>query len=538
MSILAKALPFDQTGPNISTDERPNIIVLLADDLSYRAVSFSDNPLPQVTTPQLDLLAKDGVIFDRAYDTTAICMASRAQVFTGKYEFKTGTNFQHGAMATDIWQDSYQVQLREHGYFTGFVGKFGFAVRANVKNSQYNKREDLPVEDFDVWYGWPSQGKYNSEANSSIHEFSEEHPHTTAAVAAAANAFIDSATQQSKPFLLSVSFKAPHKPFIPDPAFNHIYKDTVWSKPSNYGESGANHLPQQAKSGRQYRTMLDFVEHNYQQNMRDYHQLVYGIDVAVAKIRQQLELQGLADNTVILFLSDNGYSLGAHNMSGKVLPYEEPSRTPMIVYDPRIQITTKIDRTPALVSNLDIAPTLFSLANIVPSEQIDGRSLIPLLTDKNATINDAIMLIQDWGNGPTHSLSVVTEDYKYIYWPYAHDMPVTEELYQLSNDNLEMNNLAAKAEYRSQLRIMQLQYDAAVKKWRNESVQTGNYPHYATLFTRNLSWQQKMASIPDKMKRQYIDWQLIEHESLIAKSKKNKKRKKSPKTIDSNKRQQ
>ncbi len=504
-----------------NTSQRPNIILLLADDLSYKSVGFSGNS--QVKTPQLDKLANDGVIFDRAYDTTAICMASRAQIFTGKYEFKTGTNFLHGAMSPNIWQDSYQVKLRESGYFTGFVGKFGFAVKDPVDNWDYKTNDDLPIDDFDRWYGWPSQGSYASKANTLIAKFSKQHPHTTSAVAAAAREFIGQAKQSNKPFLLSVSFKAPHKPFSPDPKFDHIYADTVWQRSVNIGEKGASHIPQQAKSGRQYRTMLDFIDSNYQDNMRKYNQLVYGVDVAVGMIRQQLEAQGLAENTVIIFLSDNGYSLGAHNMSGKVLPYEEPSRTPLVVYDPRITRAKKVDRSNSLVSNLDMAPTLFALANVSPPEHIDGHNLLPLLTDQNATVNNALMLIQAWGNAPTHSLAIVAGDYKYIYWPYAQDMPAAQELYHLTQDSEEMTNLANSPEYANQLRSIQSHYDAALDKWKNESVETGNYPVFADIFNRQLGWQKKLEMMPPELRIQYTDWQRIEREELTRKANRKKK---------------
>ncbi len=510
-----------------TVDDRPNIIVLLADDLSYHSVGFSGNT--QVITPKLDQLANDGVIFDRAYDTTAICMASRAQVFTGKYEFKTGTNFLHGAMTPAIWKDSYQVRLKQDGYYTGFVGKFGFAVKDDVSNWDYNKPEHLPIDDFDEWYGWPSQGSYNAKANTQIKKFSKAYPHTTAAVAAASMEFIDKAKEREAPFLLSISFKAPHKPFSPDPAYDDIYKDTVWKKPNNYGEQGAKHIPQQAKSGRQYRTMLDFIDSNYQENMRKYNQLVYGIDVAVGMIRDHLTQAGVADNTVILFLSDNGYSLGAHNMSGKVLPYEEPSRTPFIVFDPRQKKQQSIERTRALVSNLDVAPTLFELAGSKPPLAMDGNSVLPLLTDSSARTNEAILLIQDWGNGPTHSLSVVTENFKYIYWPYAHDMPVAEELYDLRNDALEMTNLIDDPEYSAQLRLLQNAYDTAIKKWKSESVKTGDYPVYGDIFDRHLSWQKKLTLMPQHIKESYTQWERIEQAELERKAKRKNKNKKEAK---------
>ena len=306
--------------------KRPNILLLLTDDQSYRSVGYSGNT--QVRTPHLSKLAADGVIFSAAYDTTAICMASRAQVMTGMYEYKTGCNFSHGPLSADKWTQSYPVLLREAGYYTGFVGKFGFSVKPNADDpSNYHRNEDLPMGSFDEWYGWPGQGSYKTSDNEFVAGYAKKYPHVTRACGAASQDFIKNARLKDQPFCLSVSFKAPHGPMSPDPFFDDIYADTVWQEPPNYGEEGAAHLPPQAKSGRQYLQKRDFAPDKYQATMRKYNQLVYGIDYAVGMIRAELVRQGLADNTVILFLTDNGYSCGAHDMGGKVLPYEEPSRT-------------------------------------------------------------------------------------------------------------------------------------------------------------------------------------------------------------------
>ncbi|WP_068545173.1 sulfatase [Thalassotalea crassostreae] len=499
--------------------ERPNIILLLTDDQSYHSVGYSGNH--QVKTPNIDALAERGVIFDRAYDTTSICMASRAQVFTGMYEYKTGANFTHGPLAPEKWQQSYQVLLRDAGYFTGFVGKFGFAVKDVEKGSSYKKDDDLPINDFDVWYGWPSQGNYATAKNKSVAKFAKQYPHTTKAVGAASIDFIEQAKKTDKPFLLSVSFKAPHKAFTPDPAYDHVYADTVWEEPKNFGENGAKHIPEQAKGGRQYRTMKDFVPEKFQTNMRKYHQLVYGVDQAVGMITEALEQQGLSDNTVILFLSDNGYSLGAHNMSGKVLPYEEPSRTPMVVYDPRLPSLGKNNRVQSVTSNLDMAPTIFELSGVKTPSNVDGKSLLPLLKNPDQKVQDNVMLINAWGSSPTHSLTVVTDKYKYIYWPFSHGMEPAEELYDLSKDQHEMVNQLNNPEYAKQLKMMREKFDAGVVKWQTETVSTGNYPAFGKMFDRSLAWEEKLSHLDSRMQRKYVDWQASE-KSEKDKSKKNK----------------
>jgi arylsulfatase A-like enzyme len=501
--ILAWAALLAISSPAVE-NERPNIILLLTDDQSYNSLGYAGNT--QVKTPSLDRLASEGLIFDGAYDTTSICMASRAQVMTGMYEYKTGCNFSHGPLRRDKWQQSYPVVLRKAGYFTGFVGKFGFAVKGEDGDSNYHHNEDIPMDSFDYWCGWPGQGSYKTKENEFFLEYAKKYPHVTQAVGAASQDFIKAAKRDKRPFCLSVSFKAPHGPMSPDPAFDEVYADTAWETPPNYDQLGAAHIPEQAKSGRQYLTINDFEPDNYQKTMRKYQQLVYGIDVAVGKLREELVRQGVADNTVILFLTDNGYNCGSHGFGGKVLPYEEGSRSPMVIYDPRHPVSGKGKRCKAVVGNIDMAPTILDLAGLTVPENMDGKSLRPLLDNPAGRVRESMLLINAWGNPPTHELTVVTEDYKYIHWPYAHVMEPKEELYHLAADRYEMNNLVAHSDHRAALETMQQYYDRALITWKDECVQGGNYPLFAKIFDRHLSWDDKLAAMDNRMRRKYLEW--------------------------------
>ena len=136
----------------VNAEERPNIVFLLADDQC--TYSMGCYGTPDVQTPNMDQLARDGMIFDCHYDTTAICMASRANIMTGMYEYKTGCNFDHGAMLSEHWHRSYPMLLRAEGYQTAFAGKFGFEI-----SQQPDIKGTLPVQDFDLWGGGPGQTK-------------------------------------------------------------------------------------------------------------------------------------------------------------------------------------------------------------------------------------------------------------------------------------------------------------------------------------------------------------------------------------------
>jgi arylsulfatase A-like enzyme len=131
---------------NSFAQKKPNIVFLLSDDQTNVATGCYGND--QVLTPNMDQLAKEGVLFKNHYNTTAICMASRAIIMTGMYEYKTGCNFDHGPLKKAKFEKSYPVLLKEQGYYTGFAGKFGFAV-SDGDSEDYHTWDVLPVDKFD-----------------------------------------------------------------------------------------------------------------------------------------------------------------------------------------------------------------------------------------------------------------------------------------------------------------------------------------------------------------------------------------------------
>ena len=151
-------------------------------------------------------------------------------------------------------------------------------------------------------------------------------------------------------------------------------------------------------------------------------------------IRESLEEQGVAENTVIIYTSDNGFFCGSHGYGSKVLPYEESARVPLIIFDPRHANSGKKQRSRALTGGIDFAPTMLKLAGVPVPGNMDGTDLMKLYQDPEASIHESLALINVWGPTPTHALAVVTEDMKYIHWSYAAPgFEVTEELYHLGN---------------------------------------------------------------------------------------------------------
>lgn len=477
--------------------KQPNIIFLMSDDQSTYTMGCYGNV--DVHTPNLDRLADEGIVFDNHYVTTAICMASRATAMTGMYEYKTGTNFSHGEMMTSIWKKSYPILLREAGYMTGFAGKFGFDLRETPDGPML----ELPADDFDRWGGGPKQTFYETEKNLSMANYAKEYPHSTLSYGAFGRDFIRDAAKGDQPFCLSISFKAPHKPATPDPKFDDVYKGKTFEKPANYGREFSKHFSKQSKAGRQYERFDSWhYSDDYDEVMATYNQQIYAIDVAVGMIRDALEEQGMAENTVIIYTSDNGFFCGSHGYGSKVLPYEEASRVPLIIYDPRHPNSGKKLRSEALTGNIDFAPTILGLAGIPVLENMDGTDLMPLYDDPEAAIRESLALINVWGPAATHVMSVVTKDMKYINWSYAAEgFEVTEELYHLAKDPLELTNLAGNPEFSPAMNTLRKAYDEQLVRWKAEAVHYNDYEDFGRIFDRELDWADKEPLIGKPKKR-------------------------------------
>ncbi len=465
------------------SEELPNIVFLMADDQC--TYSMGCYGTPGVKTPNLDQLANDGIVFDRHYDTTAICMASRANVMTGMFEYKTGCNFSHGALMREHWRRSYPVLLKQKGYMVAFAGKFGFEVCEKP-----GQKGDLPEGDFDHWGGGPGQTNFQTERNKSMRKYADEYPHSTLSYAAFADDVIKDASTKKMPLCLSISFKAPHRPVQPDPKFDDVYAGKTFTKPANFGREHGEYFSQQSRQGRQFERFHSWsYSDKYDAVMAKYYQQIYAIDVAVGRIRKSLTKHGLTKNTVVIYTSDNGFLCGSHGYGSKVLPYEEASRVPLIMFDPRHPHSGRKFRCKALTGNVDFAPTILKLAGIPVPDNMDGADLMELYDNPTARLHESLPLINVWGPRATHSLSVVTGDWKYIYWPCSTGgLEPTEELYHISADPLELKNLAQQPSASDSLQSMRLLYDKAHKRWKSQRVGYHGYPMYDDAFDRSKAW--------------------------------------------------
>ncbi len=350
---------------------KPNIIVIFTDDQTYRGIGYNN---PEVKTPHLDKLAASGFTFERAYVGSPICAASRASMMTGQFPE------QHGVRALDTKAfapylkgapraiQTLPSRLAEAGYLTALYGKSHLGKPTN--------------------YGF-AQGE-------------EIGGHDDVEIFKQATDFIKSQRGADKPFFLWLSPRQPHVPLLPEQKWLDLYPAGSIRLAKNFLiEPNSDSLNNQGTPGKTYyrdsdyrnnidklpagpprdeKTMLAFT--------RAYFAVVSHLDDQAGQFADLLQREGLLKNTVVFYLSDNGYHLGSHGLGNKITMHEESVRVPMFVFGAGIKPEKKTD---ALVSTLDIYPTVIELAGAsAPPEAPMGQSLAPLLKDPHAKLRETV----------------------------------------------------------------------------------------------------------------------------------------------------
>ncbi|QGY42538.1 sulfatase-like hydrolase/transferase [Maribellus comscasis] len=474
--------------------EKPNIIFLLADDLRSTALGCMGNS--HVITPNIDELAGQSVMFLNAYHVAPICMPSRTSIMTGKYLGTHGSGFDRPTnyvITKEEFETSYPVLLRNSGYYTGFIGKFGFAVSEGpeklVDKGYENKQEYMPKKHFDVWNGFPGQGSYRLGKGGTFNGYENiwHSDHLNEFMGHQAIEFIEKANKENKPFCLSVSFKAPHAPFDPQEQFRKLYDKEKIPRMNNDSPEYYYELPKvvQLKSrnadwyfGRMNRPDWHIeIDSTYEMFIKNYYSLITGLDNVVGQIRQKVDDLGIAGKTVIIFTSDNGFFCGSRQLMGKAILYDESAKAPLIVYDPRYMKEKKGITEQGLVSIIDIAPTILSLADVAKPESMPGESIMPIVWNEKEEINDAVYGENNFDNNQPvisevknpdnyqsiRSKYVRTKNFKYIRYPECH--PEIEELFEINKDTLEANNLVHLPEYEDIVREMREKLDSFEKEY-------------------------------------------------------------------------
>ncbi len=442
--------------PGLSQGSRPNIIFLLTDDHKLDALGCMGNPI--IRTPHLDRLSREGVTFDQHCVTTAICMTSRASIFTGLYARAHGIwDFQKPFTAAQLAR-SYPELLRASGYHTGFVGKYGVGAGPT-----------MPANRFDFWRGVPGQGP-----RFPIYKGREVQ--VTEMFGGQAREFLDEAPN-GKPFCLSVSFNVPHvddgspEQFRPSKATAGMYDQVTFPDPKTAVLRTIERMPieVQRSEGRRRWAVRFSTPELFQTSLRKYYRLITEVDTQVGLLREKLREQGRDGNTVIMFTGDHGFYLGEHGLAGKWLMHEESIRTPLIVHDPRLPARRRGARVKETTLNIDFHPTILSLAGLRAPEGTMGRDLTPLLRGQRLAWRNEFYYEHNFPNNGwiPSTEGVRTNEWKYTL--YTDCQPRFEELFDLKNDPIEARNLARDGEQTARMAAMRARYrewQTALDNWR------------------------------------------------------------------------
>ncbi len=429
---------------------QPNIIFILTDDQRWDAMGIAGNDIIQ--TPQMDQLAREGTYFPNAFVTTPICAASRASLLTGLYERTHDFTFRTPPLAQKFIDISYPKLLHDAGYRTGFFGKLGMNLESKLDTLIF---DDLYVTGTDGYFRLTGPGW-------------REHTHLTDYTTNKALDFIDN-NPPGKPFCLSISYNAAHaddsspQQYFWPKRHNDLYNDVTIPDPSlaadQYLAEQPDFIRDENYLGRiRYKWRFDNPE-KYQEKVKGYYRMVTTIDDNLGRLRQKLKSKNLDQNTVIIFMSDNGYFLGERQLSGKWLMYENSIRVPLIIYHPKLQNPGRSLEHMAL--NIDIAPTILEVADVPIPQNMQGKSLMPLISGKTSEWRSEFLCehLYELEYIPK-SEGIRSEKWKYFRYI---DHPNTEELYDLEKDPLEKNNLVEEPELQGVLNGLRVKANSFIK---------------------------------------------------------------------------
>ncbi len=411
---------------------KPNVLVLIADDQRWDQLSCADSPLiPELSTPNMDRLARQGVYFRNAFVTSPICAVSRASIMTGRYASTHGMNHFNTPIAADVLSKTYPAILHDHGYKTGLLGKWGMGIEGTE-------------EVFDLFNAWANQGLY-------FHDTDSGKIHNSEWLAQRSREFLESCVP-GEPFCLTVCFKSPHHPYQPDERDKDLFENVLIPKratdtPEDYQNMSPQVMNHSLNRWCYFDERKDEVtKDNFEKNFL---RCVLSLDRAVGKIMQTLEDLKLEENTIVIYLSDNGYMWGEHGLGGKWLLYEESIRVPIIIQGAGIPDKMSGKRLDKLALNIDVAPTILDFAGIPIPAEMDGMSLFPFLRGLDSPSREDFFMehvdIIDVENPIPDSRGVRSDEWKYIR--YLNVEPEVEEIYHIKMDPMEVRNLTGDERY-------------------------------------------------------------------------------------------
>jgi arylsulfatase A-like enzyme len=437
---------------------RPNFIVILVDDLRYD--EFGAGGHPYMKTPHIDRLASEGALFERAFHTTPICSPNRASIVTGQYASRHGIidNVARDAMSHRL--PNYHLALQKLGYDTGHVGKWHMG------------NDGMPRPGYRHWVSFDGHGSLVDPTLNVNGKYVARQGYMTDLLNQEALSFVE--RRRGRPFALFFAHKAVHPDahqaadgtldmsrfggYLPAERHRGLYRDGRFPKKPNMLSYRAllKQKPAWAdafalKGGARSRALLEAIQAGSQEEIRQRARMMASVDEGVGMLLESLARQRKLDDTLIVFLGDNGYFFGEHGLGPeRRFAYEEGIRAPFLLRYPRKAKAGA--RLRDLVICQDIAPTLIDLAGGRPGAQIQGRSLAPLLAGRRQGWRKSFLVeywaeqAMPWLVGMTYK-AVRTGRHKLIRWVNRGADGELDELYDLERDPYELKNLAHHARY-------------------------------------------------------------------------------------------
>jgi N-acetylglucosamine-6-sulfatase len=450
--VCAETLVF---GSDLTLEKAPgakprNIVFILVDDLRHDVLGCTGHSFTE--TPHIDSLAKNGVHMNNAFVTTSLCSPSRATILTGLYVHRHRVVDNNNAVAKGT--PFFSQYLQHAGYQTAFVGKWHMGGEG-----------DEPQPGFDHWVSFRGQGSYlpHKDGLNVNGQHVPQKGYITDELTDYAINWLKS-LHPDTPFMLYLSHKACHADFIPAARHRGRYKDKpmprlVADMADDYADK-----PMWVKNQRNSWHGVEFAYHSdldVEDYYKNYCETLLAVDDSVGRVLDLLRDRNLLDSTLVVFMGDNGFLFGEHGLIDKRNAYEESMRVPLLMQCPELfKGGAVVDK---MVANLDIAPTILDAAGLVPPENLDGKSFLPLAQGKEIPWRDSLLYEYYWErNFPQtpamHALR--TDKYKYIHYYGIWD---TDELYNLDDDPKETKNLVRSPAHKQVLNKLNDQLFATLK---------------------------------------------------------------------------
>ncbi len=494
LSYCGNKIAQNKIAQNKTIKERPNVIYIMADDLTTQAISAYGGIYKDIApTPNIDRLADEGMLFQDVLTTNAICGPARAAILTGNYSNINGYYKNESGGKFDKTKWTFPQEFQKNGYQTSLFGKWHLGT------------EPQGFDTFKYHNSAGQQGHYwNPVFNENGKNVKEKGYATNLSTDFAMN-WLEKERNLNAPFLMVLQYKAPHRPWEPDTKYEKLWDDIEMPYPSTFND---NYKGRELTAGDTEMTMDYFSRRDmkletpkelkgkekikwefygakpgeivqpenmsseegkkwrYQTYIKDYLAGVKSVDDNIGRVLKYLDANGLAENTVIVLTSDQGFYLGDHGFFDKRFIYEESLRMPFIVKYPKKVKAGSVNEN--IITNIDFAPTLLDLASIETTEPMQGRSFEPILFGKTPKDWQKSMYYHYyefpyWHHVQPH-YGIRTERYTLAHFYYNIDV---WELYDLKKDPKQLNNIINDPQYNNVVSKLKIELKGLMKKYQN-----------------------------------------------------------------------